>query len=95
MRRRSGLVYIVPEASKIWVLVIFGKLLRKTFRIGIGNYRSRPFLFLQRWLFADKRVRYSLPCPEEGAERAYGTSYGFAMRAGRCLFKPPGLKRAV
>ena len=30
--RRSGLVYTVPEVPKIWALVIFGKLLRKTFQ---------------------------------------------------------------
>ena len=56
--RRSGLVYTVPEVPKIWALVIFGKLLRKTFRKRIRNYRS---LFLQQWLFA-RQGSSMLPC---------------------------------
>ena len=52
--RPGGLVYTNPEVPKIWVLVIFCKLLCKTFRKRIRNHRSRPFLFLQR---CDKRVR--------------------------------------
>ena len=59
--RRSGLVYTVPEVPKIWVLVIVGKLPRKTFRKRIRNHRSRPFLFLQRWMSSMLPCR--TPCP--------------------------------